>query len=232
MSGLTGLEWSWWGVVLGIVILVGNSWALLLYSGELTITHTHTHTHTFYKQIGFLHEACGWVIIYRYHQKHQHTICKRHITYDSCIVWFDVLLTTWCGCDITTIVVEPCEVGNWGKLPVRPMSATVLGSVLVLSTITSSTLRSVSIRTSAPIWEPIELSLESNDDTESAASDVAMWTGCVSVVLLTVMLTGTGYGVATAPASGTLSSSCWDEYGKKSIGRLINDIPTYILFQS
>ena len=34
-SGLSG-ELSWWGIVLGIVVLVGNGWALLLSGGELS----------------------------------------------------------------------------------------------------------------------------------------------------------------------------------------------------
>ena len=34
-SGPSG-ELSWWGIVLGIVVLVGNGWALFLYGGELS----------------------------------------------------------------------------------------------------------------------------------------------------------------------------------------------------
>ena len=36
MSGFTGWKWSWWGVVLGIMGLVGNSWALFLSGGVLS----------------------------------------------------------------------------------------------------------------------------------------------------------------------------------------------------
>ena len=36
-SGPSGeLSWSWWGIVLGIVVLVGNGWALFLSGGELS----------------------------------------------------------------------------------------------------------------------------------------------------------------------------------------------------
>ena len=34
-SGPSG-ELSWWGIVLGIVVLVGNCWALFLSGGELS----------------------------------------------------------------------------------------------------------------------------------------------------------------------------------------------------
>ena len=34
-SGPSG-ELSWWGIVLGIVVLVGNGWALFLSGGELS----------------------------------------------------------------------------------------------------------------------------------------------------------------------------------------------------
>ena len=37
MSGFTSFLWSWWGVVLGIVVLVGNSWALFLSDGKLSL---------------------------------------------------------------------------------------------------------------------------------------------------------------------------------------------------
>ena len=35
-SGPSG-ELSWWGIVLGIVVLVGNGWALFLSGGELSL---------------------------------------------------------------------------------------------------------------------------------------------------------------------------------------------------
>ena len=36
VNGFTCLWWSWWGVVLGKVVVVGNSWALFLLGGELS----------------------------------------------------------------------------------------------------------------------------------------------------------------------------------------------------
>ena len=40
MSGFPSWKWSWWGVVLGIVVLVGNSWAQLTIHNTISMTES------------------------------------------------------------------------------------------------------------------------------------------------------------------------------------------------